>query len=86
MAAKTPATVKLETEGDLQVVTFTLTSVTDGDTCDISNYFKNIVEISITSSTKTAFGETDSAGVITFKCETASTAGAATLKVRAGGN
>lgn len=86
MAAKTFSTFKVETEGDLNVLYGTILTVTDGDTIDISGFFKGILGIGINSSTKTPFGSTTSAGVVTFKSDTTSSAGAATLTVRFAGN
>lgn len=67
MAAKTLANVKLEVEGDLQVLYCTIASVTDGDTADISSYFKSVLGLQAIASTTAAVGATVSAGVVTFK-------------------
>ena len=67
MAAKTIANLKVETEGDQQILYFTLSSVTDADTVSVASFFKTIREISLMPSTATAIGATHSAGVITIK-------------------
>ena len=85
MAAIALAAIKVETEGDQQILYGTVASVTDGDTTTVATFFKTIRGISVVSSTKIQFGATHSAGVITWKCETATTAGAANLIVRIAG-
>lgn len=68
MAALTPTLLKVETEGDLQVINLKFTSITDGDTYDASKFFKNVVSFLVTPSTSASdLAGTESAGVITFK-------------------
>lgn len=84
MAARTmPTTTKVETEGDLQIVYFTLTAVSDADTLDVSAFFKAITMISLTPSTSAGAGATTaSTGIVTFKIST----GTPDLKIRLAGN
>ena len=71
MAAIALANIKVETEGDQQVLYGTVASVTDGDTTTVATYFKAPIRgISVVSSTGVQFGATHSAGVITWKCLT----------------
>ncbi len=68
MAAKVPANLKVETEGDLQILYFTLSSVTDGDTTDLGLWFKLIRGISACPSLSSAVGATAATtGIITWK-------------------
>lgn len=79
MAALTPVLLKLETEGDLQIINAKFSTVRNADTYDASLYFKNVV-ILTTSSTVAA---SESSGVVTFTC----TSGAPTnVFLRIGGN
>ena len=64
MAALTPTLVKVETEGDLQVVNLKFTTVANGDTFDATKFFKNVVSISFASSG--FIGIADSSGTLTF--------------------
>lgn len=80
MAAKTPSVIKVETEGDLQIVNCKILAVQNGDTLDLSGYFKNIVMLLVNGLGNPA--ATDSAGVITFNV----TSGSNTLYLRAAGN
>jgi len=66
MAAVAPANLKVETEGDLQVLYFTLASVANNDTTDISKFFKTVRGIDARPSTSAAIGATHSAGTITW--------------------
>lgn len=82
MPVKTFTAQKTEVEGDIGILNFTLTSVADGDTCSVANFFKTIVELGLTPSTSAGVGATTSAGVITFKVST----GTPDIKVRVGGH
>ena len=73
MAAIALANIKVETEGDQQILYGTVASVTDGDTTTVATFFKKIRGITATSSTRVAYGATESAGVITWKCATSDT-------------
>ena len=71
MAAIAAANIKVETEGDLQVIYCTVAAVTNGDTTTFVNFFKKVYGIGVTSSTAgVPFGATESAGVVTWKCAT----------------
>ena len=70
MAAIALANVKVETEGDQQILYGTVASVTDGDTTTVATWFKQIRGISVVGSSTAAINATHSAGVITWKCQT----------------
>ena len=67
MAAIALANIKVETEGDQQILYGTVASVTDADTTTVATFFKTIRGISAIASTSAAVGATHSAGVITWK-------------------
>lgn len=67
MAAKTPSAVRLESEGDLLHVFFTLSAVGNNDTVDLSAYFGTVIGISLTPSTAAgSTGATISGATVTF--------------------
>ncbi len=82
MAAKTMSNIKVETEGDLQIVYFTLSSVADNDTVDISGFFKNIVMFEAVPDSSAGTGFTQSSGVVTIRVSS----GTPKLTCRAAGN
>lgn len=80
MAAVVPTLIKLETEGDLQVLNLKFGAIVSGSTFSAANYFKNVVSLSVASDS--ALSVSESAGVLTFT----STSGAPTAFVRMAGN
>lgn len=65
-----PANIKVETEGDVQVLYCTIASVADTNTTDFSKWSKRILHVSGVPSTTAAIGATVSAGVVTWKVST----------------
>ena len=66
MAVKTPANLRPTIESDLVRLYFTLSSVANGDTTDVSAWGKSVLVVDAFPSTSAGVGGTISAGVITW--------------------
>ena len=88
MAAISAANIKVETEGDLQVIYCTVAATTNGDTTTFAAFFKKIYGIDVTPAGSVGYGATESAGIVTWKCATNQLAGPTTsnLIVRVAGH
>ena len=68
MAVLTPTLLKVEIEGDLQVLNLKFSSVTDGDTYSAAGYFTGVTSVHVCGSTAAAqLAVAEAAGVLTFK-------------------